>query len=634
MSTLNLIEETLTTVNETLTLLEEEESVDEILTLEIEEDVISNETITLGEEESVDETIGEENALSNDFVNSVNLESNTLIVGRVQEGKTKVCMDLALRVLFEKKWSVLCILNNFTNDLLSWQGRFIRLMNEYENMGSVDDHVVYVKNTNEKKLTSYINGKPKIYVILGNSYNGQKFNYALDHRLYDRGLYVIVDESDSLMVSSTKKKVCCEILNTLSKSKGSAWITATPNSHLVIQSNELSLKCSDVLEMPRNENHVSYGHPKFIINEIPYDFYSSNKKGIGLQNTNSPEDVELFYIIRNEFILSKRLNRVCIGFINITSFCGVHNRIVNKIKRWCSKATFICVYDSKIKVVYGKEHNLSYSTIRSREKMSLQKNMEFLQTEHNNKNYEHEIVFIIGSKQISRGQSPRSEVDHFSSFKDIWYAQFIIYACTSVKPTDELIQNVFRIGGIFPGYENDEFVGLNVYVTEKISKQLDISMQWFNESMENFKDPENKDEPVIKIVAWTKEKVNLVSTSRGRHTYVTHNDVEGVAVTMESFIEKLENLGINDNSTVSSTNEETPESIPWKILEILKENSDKWMSCREIFNEKSIAWWNRSDNKNTSERQSFNNITHATLDLYKRKKIDRIKNRVFKYKII
>lgn len=565
----------------------------------------------------------------NEFVNNLDINSNIQIIGRVQSGKTKMSTDLALRILFEKGSNVAYVLNNFKMDKLSWEDRFMRLVGNYnrhsknleELKSKMAKYVVFFDCTcNIGILGNLINESsyPKIFVFLGNSKTVKKFNQM--YKKINRNLYTIIDESDALCVSNGSKIVARELHKLMELSQGSSRITATPNAHIILKEKNF-LYCRNVYITQTTFDHVSYGHPKFEIIQTKNNLFLSGGKRDELPVYEDDQIDEITDIIYDEMCISETIGRVPIGFINVTYLTDQHNYIVELVQEYFPDTTFVCIYKSEITIKYSRETNLTEEEITERKTQSLQQNMSYLQEEIETGLYDHSLILLVGSNQITRGQSPRSEVSNYRSYRDIIYAQFMICASSGNKANDSLVQTMLRVGGVFKG-QDEHFDGVRLYTTKDMKDNLDITMDWIERSILEFSKEENKDLKTLEVVPKVSKKPSRkpFPLSKGKFSWIKSNRLDGYYHTEESMERNLQ--FVPETGTIN-TNGDT---IASKIYRILKDTNE-WMTAKEVMN--SQEDWNM-----TTKTPLFT-ITTTMIRLFNKTIIKRKKNGdgIYVYKV-
>lgn len=524
------------------------------------------------------------NYTSDNAVMSFNLNEHTQASGSVQSGKTKFFTNLALRNIFTRKCHSIVILNNFVCDRISWCDRFQRIIREsvkfHKNVMSESERlmieyvVIISADMTSAHMQSCIDSViPKIFVLLGNISTLEKFKNVCKNRNKQNDLYTIVDESDNLSTEKSKCKRATAIHDIIDLSIASCRITATSYSHWMLHERN-PLYCENVVKLDVSSDHVSFGHPKFQLNVIEDVYLGNDKNKLSAENID-----EIVSIIETEISNSENIGRLPVGMINISTYTAKHKYIRKLIKKYFPQTTFVNIYDSKIVVNYPEDSDLIIFKQHLRETMSLQQNLDFIRRETEEHGV-HKLVIIIGCNQISRGQSPRSEVDNYRSYSGIIYAQFLIFAAATSKVTDGLVQSVLRPGGIFKKQDHN-FDGIRVYTTSDIIENLSVAMAWNDTSLLEFGKKENVGLRTVEVIPKLAAKPSRKPTTSFKR-WKKHKKLTGVYHTNEKMDRDLRNL---ETVQQKKTNEtiELGETQKKKIYNILK-NIGNWMNGDDIYN--------------------------------------------------
>lgn len=504
------------------------------------------------DEVPVDEEITEEEAqevynelyrldyYSDEFVRPIQVKNHrTVIQGYVQQGKTKSIINFALKILVEKKMHVFIVIDNYTTILQSFMERFQKRINEnftprmihkYSiEKPDLTDYVINVGKTSEASLKAFLKYRrhPRIFLCMGNKtvLNCLKETY-INITTRRPKYFIIIDESDLLSttggkrIDSERSKILCEFIH---GSFGASRVTATPFSHFIVD--HLNTKCSDVKFLPDNDDYVSWGHRKFKVKPFTSDLFMTGKNSELLWTDCMVENYKA--IIDSSLNKNDKITIITASIGNLILHSqSVEQKTVELLKNSEVMLTVVRMYGGIIKVVcyHDKDSNEHDLELEEKNTWSLQQHLGFLQdqftTEEQFNTHRH-LILIVGNKQISRGQSLRSEVEHYSSYKDILYCKTYINALSGKLSLDEVLQSVLRCGGIFKEQDND-FDGVCLYTSEDVIEAVNMVLEWQKELKERIQVPANRDKNVREVVcAFISDKRprNLCSKQRG---YIVH----------------------------------------------------------------------------------------------------------------
>lgn len=557
------------------------------------------------------------------IMNNVDLkDKETILKGNIQQGKTSSVINLALRILFEEKKHVFIVIDNYNTIRLSFLGRFKRLIDEiftqnirlsdYRTKPDTDDYLKDVANTDIQSLKSALKDKdtPRIFLCMANVkalkrlYKTHKSTAR--RRSVRSKFYLMIDESDLLSTTtiqgaradSARSKLIKELWT---RSFGTARVSATPFSHFIVDC--MDTKCKHVKYLPKNDDYVTWGDRHFKVKPFITDLYMTGKNPELFWN----KDISDCYFSILNAAVNKGDKITC-----VTASIGnmvVHSKSVEKKTVEYFKddpsvlLTVIRMYDGKIVVVpYHDKGSIEPSVKidrKSESTLSLQENLYELQKKYSKDRNNH-LILIVGNKQISRGQSLRSEVPNYTSYKDIIYCKTYIDALSDTLSLDEVLQSILRCGGIFKKQDR-HFKGVCVYTSEKIIEAVNQVIKWEKQLDENIQDPRNADKNVREVVAAfiaSKRPRNLTSKQT---LYYTHKAFENMYFpTKEKLDFDLLGKNINNitvrpkrkkkktstNDLKDNLNEEQrmllkEGTITRRIYDILEETNE-WMTARDV----------------------------------------------------
>jgi len=420
-------------------------------------------------------------------------QRNMVIKGFVQMGKTKYYTNIALYFIYMKRMSVCIIFNNYQIDIKTWINRLSMLI-----ATSLKEMALPGPHSEEETVNHLLDillsrsgdqQKRKISTILCNVSSMKKFQKGLKRR---RMLY-IVDESDALAVNPVREKRIAQrrtLITTLFNNRrcwGTIRVTATLQSHYVVE-DFTPVYCKQISILPYNRDHVTFGHMLFRLNPLE-NYMSLGNKGV----LSDPAKEEICEIINKEISISKKLKRVPVGYIVLSRITQKHNYVANAVAKFFPKTTFIIVNNGFVRISYPGGNPHPKRVIREREQQTLQENLYHLQKER------HSMIIIIGCAMISRGQSLRSEVPQFQSYRDVIYAQFCIISVSQTKDNSNLIQTVLRAGGIFP-QQDHLFDGIRVYTDQNVINNIRATLEWDVQCINNILLPENGEKDVRTVL--------------------------------------------------------------------------------------------------------------------------------------
>lgn len=479
---------------------------------------------------------------NNKFIMQIDMFSKLSIVqGNVQSGKFENAFALAMRAIFDYGTHVIYIINNYSSDMKQVKNRVNTLINNVyglncSNKPDFDDYIVDVGKTSQSCLKKLFKDQENRYVFvsLGNKLSVSKLIKAYHNN--NVPLYTIIDESDQLCTSTgimdSERSILIKRIFELSN--GCCRFTATPIAHISLNETYIdNITCNDIYYAPISKDYVSYGHSKFKIKELKMDMYMSTVN----VDYNELQKQYLYFIINNR--LSKweqtKISETnpCVGLINISSIKENHRSIEQVIKKRFV-ATFIRAYNGKYEVIYPDKTFLSDKERNRRTSFSLQEHLKTLHDEKKNKTYDHRLILIIGCNQIIRGIAIRSEIVGYCDLNHIIYAFFCIIDLSEKRPSDNLIQSVLRIGGIFKN-QTDDFKGVTVYTSKSIKNNLKQIMKWNENIKKEIKKHKETgtNEKIINILPKFKYKPNRDISSKNTKIYKDY-DIGGYFASQES----------------------------------------------------------------------------------------------------
>jgi len=550
-------------------------------------------------------------------------KEHIVVMGAVQSGKTKMMTQVGLYGISHYGMSSNIIVNNYQIDKESFIARLTRLIGNYSDQLCLKPGVrpFAVTMALLKRLVDPDSLKegPKIRPTLCNNTQLKKCFLTCD----EEDFITIADESDLTAVNekdaprNMRGKIIEEMI-LHPNCAGSIRVSATIQAHLTVD-DTVPVKCGNIFVMPDNDCHVSYGSDKFKLVATENDFHLSKSC-----RYSPSQKRELFKLIsfRSDYV--RVMGHVPVFLFMLTRTIKEQEYIKDLLNnKYGMEAVFVVVNNGKIRVDHPGESDFNYKLDKS---MTLQDILrEISETDMTGK-----MVMIIGDAMLGRGQSPRSEIDNFISFKDIIFAQTSFVACSTTTCVDNLLQKTLRIGGIFPEWERNDFPPLHVYTSQNIINNVDIIMDWNRECIKMIKNPENADKLARDILPPIEPRLyfnpqdpkdKLRKVSRKAPRVVKKGDQ--VYLTSESY-ENRADLGSEGAGGNPLLREGT---ISRKIIDILTETG-QWMSSKEIYKYKPVEFWNLNTNTPVSS------IGTEGFLLCKAKLIKRnIKNGVYHYKI-
>ena len=473
----------------------------------------------------------------NKFEMELELSKDITLKGRIQEGKTNFCMNVALRAMYEKDKHVIMVVDNYTTMIDLFKHRVQQRIDEYypavqynssddssedssddESPCDISDYIVNVSITDEDSIKRALEHHNKyIFLCIGNVKCLEKMLKAYK-RSKSRcdGYYLVVDESDLLAtVSGGADSARSETIAKLkTRSFGSAFVTGTPYSSLILRMDN-TISCDDVKYLPKNPDYVSFGHDKFKFRYFDKKSATAvNSLYMGRRNELTADQVQCLHNIYKTEV-NKEYKDTLIT-VNIGSLKKQFVHIEEKTIEFYDCSIIIRMYDGKIEVI--TYHNGKQVDKFCQSGMSLQQNLLRLQNLQSDQR--RRFIVLIGSKQISRGQSLRSEVAEYTSYKDILYCQALIVDLSDTRAFDETLQSVFRVGGVFKGQDED-FKGVRIYTNRKIKDEIKKLIKWEKKTDKNTKKQDNTEQNVLNVVeplrAQVKPKRNITSKQKGYH---------------------------------------------------------------------------------------------------------------------
>lgn len=441
------------------------------------------------------------NELINKIVNKGYERKSIFLKGNVQSGKTGTMTKLALYELFFNKHSICIILNNQTIDFKTWCERFKKniasALSKTEFNEESDIEELFEQLINTKGTPYYL----KITPIICNTTALEKY---LKRKQKNKSI-IIIDESDSLAVVPEEHNKIAKRRNqimSIHEKETTSYtlrVTATMYEHFVTKDEISEVLCGDIITLP-SENYISYGNSKFVFSSFDKD----DKVHFGIGDDINKETLKpIIKRVHDEIISNKR--GLSIGYVNITRYISNQYSIQKVLQQKFTKLMCIIVAEGKIVLSFPDSHPLSKkSTLSRREhkhrsKLSIQENLSLIQDDKTKYPNMVNSVIILGCAMVSRGQSLRSEVEVYESYKDIIYAQYSIIATPPKQNTSTLIQTVLRIGGVFKNID-DDFDDLIIYTTPEIIGNMITIMKWDEEVSNMISQKVNEDKLLINII--------------------------------------------------------------------------------------------------------------------------------------
>ena len=573
----------------------------------------------------------------NEFEMGLDLSNDIVLKGRIQEGKTNFCMNMALRAMYEQDKHVIMVVDNYTTMVNLFKQRVQQRIGKYypvqDNSGDssdsdsddssdgeeysrdISDYIVDVSSKDEDDIKRALEHHNKyIFLCIGNVKCLKKMLKAYKKcKSRCDGFYLVIDESDLLAtVSGGTDSARSETIAKLKKrSFGSAFVSGTPYSSLIINTATQGdvLSCDDVKYLPRNLDYVSFGHNMFKFRYFDSTRSSVNSLYMGRMNELTLDQVQCLHDIYKKEV--DRGYKDTLITVNIGNLKKQFVHIEEKTVQFYGSSIIIRIYDGKIEVITyhdGKQVNKFYQS-----GMSLQQNLLRLQNLQSDQ--KRRFIVIIGSKQISRGQSLRSEVAEYKSYKDILYCQALIVDLSETRAFDETLQSVFRVGGVFKGQDED-FKGVRIYTNRTIKDEIKRLIKWEKKTDWNIKKQDNVEENVRNVVeplrAQVKPKRKITSKQKGYHKSKHLSDKshyptqEKMKIDVERVIRKKSASQKNAEKNADKKKNEymelrKPKTIEKACIKILEEYNEP-LSSREILdtiNERNWVWYKSDNNRYT-----------------------------------
>jgi hypothetical protein len=578
----------------------------------------------------------------NKFEMELELSKDIALKGRIQEGKTNFCMNVALRAMYEKNKHVIMVVDNYTTMVDLFKHRVQQRIDEYypiqynssddssedssddESPCDISDYIVDVSTKDKDTIKQLLEHHNKfIFLCIGNVKCLEKMLKAYK-RSKSRcdGYYLVVDESDLLAtVSGGTDSARSETIAKLkTRSFGSAFVTGTPYSSLILRMDN-TISCDDVKYLPKNPDYVSFGHDKFKFRYFDKKSATAvNSLYMGRRNELTADQVQCLHNIYKTEV-NKEYKDTLIT-VNIGSLKKQFVHIEEKTIEFYDCSIIIRMYDGKIEVI--TYHNGKQVDKFCQSGMSLQQNLLRLQNLQSDQR--RRFIVLIGSKQISRGQSLRSEVAEYTSYKDILYCQALIVDLSDTRAYDETLQSVFRVGGVFKGQDED-FKGVRIYTDRKIKSEIKRIIKWEKKTDKNIKKQDNTEQNVLNVVeplrAQVKPKRKITSKQKGYHKskHLSDKSHYPTEEKMKIDVEDAERKKAKKNAEKKTQSQALLRdgTITKRIYDILVQNRGIYMTPREIYDtydDKSL--WKISSNTPLSS------IGKLLLDLYHSEKIEKI----------
>ncbi len=534
--------------------------------------------------------------------------NHCVVRGNVQQGKTAEMINCSLQLRLIYKAHVIIVLDNLKVGHKKFRERFARRIREHigllylDNSVNVDELIEYfTKDLVDSKTDKKLIDNTRVVI----AHNAQ-INTALEaikeakkrrsRHKDDRPVVVITDESDLTAVfkkNLTEKEAKKENKRTLTLSEvyllvhGTIRFTATPFAHLCIDDRYPVLE-ENFFEMKVPSSYISPEHnsSKFGIHHLKHDFYINGKGGFEYSEGAQKELCK--YIDQRNKNLEK-ISQLPVYLWSTSPKIDTQIEGVGKFveSNYDVEAIVVYIHRSEVRIYYPYEDiqsSLPSDSTLQQILFHLQCHIPKLNSTEKYRNVRFHI-HIIGYNMISRGESPRSEVDNFRYFKDIIFAQTIIVASSPTTCTDSLMQRAYRISGIFPGHEDPNFPKLEMVISSTQYANIKEASRWVKTSITKFN---NTDQCVLKTIApmkqivdtkGNKSKPNKVTSKQSR----MRKHKGEYYVTSESLKVAIENE--------SNNIELTPGSVVYKIIKILS-NMDDWANAEDIYNSETPDFWN------------------------------------------
>lgn len=569
-----------------------------------------------------------------EIVNKVVDENqHCIILGGVQMGKTEYIRKVAEYITLHTDYNVNIILDNFNVQKNSFLERFKRDMDYYaskfnlKESESVSKLSKYMYNSFIDNDGTNVNGS-KIRVSICNIKPLRELQNANQWSNY----IILADESDVTAVNSIKERTergkCVNELMLDDGCKGSVRVSATIYAHLICEST-VPVLCKNILFFSIPRDYIDYKKSE-VCNIKPLE----NGLSFHLPREsvfNTVQKRTLRRIINKRITYLRSIDQIPVFLFLISRNVKQQThlkKVLERSKGFGSKMITILINNGKIKV----NHKKIQSIITANKDITLQGVMTLIQKLDDIKE---RTVSIIGGAMIGRGQSPRSEVSNFKSYKDILFAQTSFVCTSNTTCVDSIVQNMGRVFGLFPKWKDEitdrldsNFPKLEIYTSQNEANNFYSIMDWNQKCIEFITDPKNANKVVrehLKPIDTTeffdvensRDKLRKMSSKAPPYK----RDGNELYPTEESFVNGRDTEIRNNNFVIKEG------TIVHKILEFLKDNNS--YTVKEIYNSNSN--WNISENSKTP----MNTISSRVIELFEAGKLSRRKNNnnIYEYKI-
>lgn len=386
----------------------------------------------------------------------------TLIIGKVQSGKTKNIIDYSMDIIETNLGDVLVLTRAITEDLIQITNRF---QDEIRKRG----HIVIEDSKDDNSSTfKFSNGLIlKICIITPASL--KKFYTT---RTSSKDLYIAIDEFDAFDTSNTKEiKSLTEYKKIVSlfNVKHTLGVTATGISCFMKDS---ELTNENVFLLEPSSNYKGIGNLNFVINNGVFDtkyiksiIYKITQNETQFNFTDCNGNLHPPIIFEKIEIQTKKQESRAIEYMRMSGYnkryfqvmCNTNGTFIysnidlnlpsaikNGIKYKFIKGTGIAVVLQELKDNFTELCNITPETS---------------ETERLDKIQKIPVIHVIGGKIFSRGVSIVS-----SDYN--WHLTHEILYCSKTTDSTNLVQSI-RLAGVYP-----DNIPLTLFTTDEIQKEI------------------------------------------------------------------------------------------------------------------------------------------------------------------
>jgi hypothetical protein len=540
-------------------------------------------------------TYGCANEFTTRIVNKVVQNNHTVLSGLIQGGKTEEMMKLALQFYFVHDLHVIILLNNYSVDKKTFMERLHRHINSYINtIYFVED--VDINDIKQEVVIDMMDHKldpkqrkedfnPRIRLAMCNPTQLKKVE-KLIKRNRKHEFVIIADESDLIAIKPNdddetkerKRKASqrSEVVSRLllhSKCNKSVRVTGTEYAHLCVNET-VPITGDNVFTLPVHKSYVSMYHGSKPVKLVPCPSNLFLKTHNDVLDSNDRRTLVEYIDKRNQYL--RDLNQLPVYLFTISHLVNVQYTAIQNFIMTVYEKQALCIHICRgIVTLEHKDFGLS-------NKLSLQGMLHEIQKLELDPN--EYMVFIVGHNMISRGQSPRSEVENYSHFKDIIFAQTHIMATRPNTCIDTLEQKAFRINGKFHGHEDLDFPQLEIFLPQRDIDNIKSVGQWKHKMIQKI-NQERVESYLTSLLDPLQHpkglKLRKLTSYAPRTRRVKKDNKTLTCFTQESYLKtKAE---VEHESQEQEIRIVTGTSV-FKILEILISSPNDWMTAEDIYN--------------------------------------------------